>query len=191
MDRTEVSIHPAFCIGMAAAVMVLPIKWVIAWFAACFVHELCHYIMLISIGVPVYSIRIGISGVIMETEEMNPKQEMLCALAGPLGGIALLVGIRLFPRIAICGVIQSLFNLLPIYTMDGGRCLSSALTMVFGTSPTDRMMEKISWLTIGVLFVTAVYCSLIFDLGPLPVLATLIVALRNRKSKCSCKDVYK
>ena len=49
------------------------------------------------------------------------------ALAGPFGGLVLLLTARWLPRLAICGLMQSVFNLLPISPLDGSRAVSAML----------------------------------------------------------------
>jgi membrane-associated protease RseP (regulator of RpoE activity) len=122
-----VTITPGFLIQLAAAILLLPVNWVIGWLLAAAFHEFCHYIALCYNGVRVFSIKIGFSGAIIETEHMQPKQELFSALAGPLGGFLLLIFLQIFPRIAICAFIQSLFNLLPIYPFDGGRAIRAMI----------------------------------------------------------------
>lgn len=117
------SVTPGFLIQLATAVLLLPFDWIVAWLFAAAFHEFCHYITLRSCGVRVYSIQIGFSGAIIETDAMLPKQELLAALAGPFGGFLLLLLLRIFPRIAICALLQSLFNLIPLHPFDGGRAL--------------------------------------------------------------------
>lgn len=129
------TITPGFFIYFAAAVLLLPLKWVCAWFIASVIHELCHYFALRLCGVQVFSVRISCSGAIMETESMHPRQEILCALAGPLGGLLLLIILRIFPAIAICAFVQSVFNLLPVYPFDGGRALRAIIRVCRRKTP--------------------------------------------------------
>jgi len=122
-----ITITPGFFIYLATAILLLPLKWVCAWFVASAFHEFFHYFALRLCGVRIFTIRISSSGAIMETEAMHTSPEILCALAGPLGGLLLLVLLRIFPAIAICAFVQSVFNLLPIYPFDGGRALRAII----------------------------------------------------------------
>ncbi len=137
-----VSVTPGFLIQLATAILLLPINWVAAWLFAAVFHESCHYIVLRLYNVRVFSMRIGFSGAIIETEPMQPKQELLTALAGPFGGLVLLLLIRIFPRIAICALLQSLFNLLPIYPFDGGRALRASISWLRAKTLSEKPLAN-------------------------------------------------
>lgn len=122
-------IDGAVCIRWAILILLLPLKWVLAAFCAAAFHEGCHWLAVAMLGGRVYNLRLTPSGAVMETSAMEPWQELICALAGPLGGILLLALSRYAPRLALCAVCQSTFNLLPIYPLDGGRALRAGLQL--------------------------------------------------------------
>ena len=111
--------------------MCLPLKWVTSVSLAGAVHELSHILFLQLLHIPVFQIRVEPTGTIIQTAPLLPMQELLCAAAGPAGSILCLFLIRKFPLFAITALLQGLFNLLPIYPMDGGRILRAVCVMKF------------------------------------------------------------
>ena len=117
----------------ALILLILPFPWLLsALTAACF-HEMFHFAAIRYTGGKVLDIEFSCRGIIMETTELSIFQELLCALAGPVGSLLLFCGYPVIPRIAICAGVQALFNLLPIYPQDGGRIFRCIVTFLFPT----------------------------------------------------------
>ena len=127
MDRIWVSGWG--CVALALTLLVLPLPWVAAAVLAAAVHELCHYLAIAALGGQVGRIAVGSGGAAMELGCLSPVRELLAAAAGPVGSLSLMLMGRFFPRLAPCGLVQGLFNLLPIYPLDGGRILRRALEL--------------------------------------------------------------
>ena len=127
MDRIWVSGWG--CGALALTLLVLPLPWVAAAVLAAAVHELCHYLAIAALGGQVGRIAVGSGGAAMELGCLSPVRELLAAAAGPVGSLSLMLMGRFFPRLALCGLVQGLFNLLPIYPLDGGRILRRALEL--------------------------------------------------------------
>lgn len=111
----------------AFGVLILPFRWVMGLAIAILCHEGGHLLTLYLLGIPIMGIRSGMTGFRIVTYELTPTQEFLAASAGPLFSFLLLLIRNIFPELAICGLVQGLFNLLPIYPSDGGRILSAVL----------------------------------------------------------------
>lgn len=120
---------------MAALVLTLPLNWVFSAILAAAFHELSHLLMLRFLGIPIYALRIRAGGAVLDTGPMEPKEELLCALAGPLGSFLLVILIRITPRIAVCAFVQGLFNLIPLGNLDGDRIVRNAFRLLPGKSP--------------------------------------------------------
>lgn len=125
------SISAAGCLYGALLLLLLPLKFLICICSAAAVHEFCHILMLQICRVPIRSIRLGIGGAIIRTMPLQPRQELLCAAAGPCGSLLCLLLLRIFPLFALCGLLQGIYNLLPIYPLDGGRILQSLCLCCF------------------------------------------------------------
>ena len=165
------AVSGAFLILLALGVLILPLQWVCAMVLAAGFHELCHRAAIRLCGGRVPSFRIGTHGAKMEAVGLTPGQEMICSLAGPLGGLILLLFARWLPRTAICAAFQSLFNLLPIYPLDGGRILRC-----LGVS--GRYVEL--FCCVGIAFL-GIYGTFFLRLGILPLCVAGLVILRAKR----------
>ena len=112
---------------LALLLLTAPLPWVGAALAAAAFHEACHWAALRLTGGRLRGMTVSAAGAVLKTGPMEPRQELWSALAGPAGSLLLLTLLRRFPRIALCGGIQGLFNLLPVYPLDGGRALRCLL----------------------------------------------------------------
>lgn len=172
------------CFLAAAALFILPLRWLAAALIAASFHEFCHFTALRRCGVRILHLRIGITGTVMETEPMEVRQELLCALAGPLGSLVLTGAGRLFPILAICGLVQGLYNLLPLYPLDGGRIVRSMLCIFF-PGKQDRVMRMIQSAALFILTLLSFYC-LKYGIGVS--LALFFPAAKALARKIPCKE---
>ncbi len=167
---------------LALALLVLPMQWLLAIVLAAAFHELCHYWAVRLCGGEIHRITLGLTGARMEVSDLRPDRELICALAGPLGGLCLLIFVRWFPRTAICAAAQSLYNLLPVYPLDGGRALRCALEWKL---PMERAKEVCLWIEriclVGIV-VLGLYGMVKLRLGVLPLLLSLMIF-----GKIACK----
>ena len=129
-----IRISPYLYVYVAALLLLAPLKWLLAAGCAAAIHELSHLAMIYLLGIEVYSVQIGLRGTKIITEPMTDKSELLCAIAGPAGGLLILFFARWIPRVALCAAFQSIYNLLPIYPLDGGRALRCSARLLL----TDR-----------------------------------------------------
>ncbi len=160
-----------------------PVKWFAAVAASAVLHELCHMAMLRALRKEVCGVEIGVGGMEIRTEPMAAWQELLCALAGPASCLLTLPIARWFPRLAVCSVFHSLYNLLPIYPLDGGRALLSLAEMLLPLPVADRLCRYVEVAVILGIAGAGIYGTVILHLGLLPVLfAALLLVKAQKKS---------
>lgn len=153
----SVMIEPAALFFLALMLLIFPLKWVAGLLVAIAVHEMGHYLAIRLLGGRIHSIRVGVWGMVMETSSLSWMEEFVAALAGPVSGFVLMLLCRKIPEIALCAGIQSVYNLLPVYPLDGGRALRSLLYQLLP----GEQAEKGSKLAQTVFCILLGFCMLI------------------------------
>lgn len=121
----KLTISPWFCILWALNLLILPLRWTTGALLAALIHEAAHIAAIRLCKGHILSVTIGGHGAIIEASPMTRGRESLCALAGPLGSFSVLLMSEYFPEAAVWGLLQGLYNLLPIDPLDGGRVIRS------------------------------------------------------------------
>lgn len=187
MSRKRIFISPLFFLSIAAGLLIVPVRWLIAWLLATVVHELFHLITMMILRVPIYEIQISISGVRIQTGYMSWWKELICTLAGPLGAFALMLFSRYFPYMAICATIQSVFNLLPIYPFDGGRAIKCVTEKLIGEYYALKVLLIVKAITLVLFVVFSVWLALYTDIGVFSIILCSLLLIRTNIINRPCK----
>ncbi len=174
------------CIFGALLLLIVPLDWLLAAGAAAAVHEICHLTAIRLLGGQVDQIRIHLWGAQIDTRIPGKRRELLCAAAGPAGSLFMLHVCHFLPKLALCAGIQGLYNLLPIYPMDGGRILECALFLL-KIPNRQKILHAAALLTCIGLIILAAVCSCRYSLGYFPYLIALIFLTRVIRRKIPCK----
>lgn len=163
-------------------VLALPLRWLIAAAVSVAVHEMCHYFAVCMCGGQVYSLHISASGLKMRTSSLSAGRELVCALAGPAGSFLLFLMCIRMPRLALCALAHCVYNLIPLYPMDGGRAVENLLILLFPCWGTRLFMwfERV----LGAVFVmVCLWCCFVQKVGILPLVFAGIVLAKSELTK--------
>lgn len=116
--------------GAVFLLLFVSAPWLCAAGTAAVFHELGHILVLLTGKKKVTCIRIGITGARICSAPLTPGEAILSIAAGPAVSLSLAAALRIFPRLAICGIFQGLFNLLPIPGLDGWNLLRAMRELV-------------------------------------------------------------
>ena len=118
--------------------------------AACTLHELGHYLAIRLAGGDIKLIRLtGVGAEMVLGRPLSYWQEGLAALAGPGVNLLLALGFCSWEggvSFAGLNLALTLFNLLPVGRLDGGRAVSCTLALLMGP---DRACWVTAWLDRG------------------------------------------
>lgn len=182
MDRSVDFSGPA-CILGAFLLLTVPLRWLLAALLAALVHECGHAAAIFLSGGKIRTLRIGAFGACMDVAEMPPWKEFFCTLAGPAASFFLLFFAREIPRTAVCGLVQGIYNLLPVYPLDGGRMLHCVLRKLAGEKTGLRMASMVETAFRWLLALCGIAAAVMLRIGLIPALGLTLFAC-SRKIPC-------
>lgn len=147
-----------------------------------FIHELGHLLAGIFLGMKPEKIEIMPFGISISfnilVEDYNHKikrgnlfeiKKILVALAGPLTNLIIIllafkINLEIISNLMIiyCNLLLMIFNLLPIYPLDGGRILKFILHIVCGKEKSEYLINNISFIIL--MLITVLSSILIYKL---------------------------
>ena len=175
--RRRIDVTAGFCILWAVLILSLPMKLLLGAAAAALFHELCHAAALKLAGGRIGGITFGAGGITMEMDAMAPGRELWCALAGPAG--SLMLAVLPLGTVSLCALVQGIFNLLPVWPLDGGRAVGCLLELL----GLQRLQRGLEWLFLLALLGAAAWLRL----GMGAVVLWMLLAAR----KFPCKRLTK
>ena len=183
----NIRVDGAVYIWLAIGVLILPLSWQMAGILAAIVHEICHYLAATVFRVRIRGMRIGIGGMLMHMEPMPAGKEFAIAMAGPAGSLLLTLFLRRWPELAVYGMIQGLYNLIPVYPLDGGRALEGVMRMLLPERWIRPAADLIEGILLAALVTVGFLSVFVWKLGIIPLLVAVLLVIQRKNRKIPCK----
>ncbi len=181
-------VSPGFCVMISLYLLILPLNWVVGWCVAVLAHELSHYTALKLCGIHVNMVILTFTGAEIRSEPLNPMQDLICTLAGPVGGLVPVLLGQHMPYAAICSLLLSCYNLLPVYPLDGGRGLSCLLQILCGMDAGKRIAKIVEIVSIILLVLIAINLTIYFNSVIFLAVISVSIGIRCCLLKYPCKE---
>ena len=190
MKRTS---HKTSCLTVSAGIyfalallmLLVPLRWILAWSVSVAVHELFHLAAIRCFGYRILALHIGIDGARIQAQQMSLWQEWICAMAGPFGGMLLLLLAGVFPKLALCSAFHTLYNLLPVYPQDGGRAFRCGAKLVFPEKLADFICRFAEYTCLAGVGALGIYGTFILNAGAFPLIFAILFLYRSHRMKIS------
>ena len=173
----QITVKPNTYIFVAVLLLLVPFPWLVAWSLAIVVHELCHWLAVRLCGGRIKRLCVGVAGADMQSSGLSERKYLFSVLCGPIGGFLPILFGAWIPRIALCSWLLSVYNLMPVLPLDGGR----ALQIFLNNETKFHKIEKIFLISVTI---CATYVAVFLHLGLLPVCIVGILWLKSRKIPC-------
>ncbi len=154
----KIKVHPLFLILLFLSGLTGKISNFVLAFLSVLIHELAHILTALGFGYHTVSVELFPFGGVAKMEYSlfnDPVAEAITAIAGPVQSLILALLTKVFsPFLHLPGITQevfninlglALFNILPLYPLDGGRILRSIFVGIGGGYKTaTRMVVKLT-----------------------------------------------
>ncbi len=150
---------------------------------AAVLHEVGHLLALLSMGVPIYSLKISCFGAVISAAPLSDGRQIVCSLAGPAVNLTLFCfTARFAPHFAAVNALLAAYNLLPIAPLDGGVALRSALSLFCLPARQRKIGSAVQAVVLTVCAAAALYGTFVVRCGIWPLLfGALVVRLPREK----------
>lgn len=167
----KIKFHPFFIIYVFLCIYFNWFNDIFYYIVTIVLHEYGHYFLAKKKGYETYGIVFNVYGAGLNSSSIyKKKDDVLISLAGPLVNLCLIVLIIMFwwifPTTYLftygffkSNLIVMIFNLLPIYPLDGGRVIIAFLSMYFNRKKILKI-NKIIGCLFGVFFILLFLISL-------------------------------
>ncbi len=171
IGEIEIKINYLLCFSFILFFMLGYIETAILSFIIVLLHELAHTIVAKILGYHIYDIEIFPFGGVARIEELigiNPKDEIIIAIAGPISNLIMAcigyyayywLGIErdLMVFFVYSNIIIGVFNLIPILPLDGGRVIRAYLAYFLGFKKATKIIVRLSKLCCIAIFIFGIY----------------------------------
>ena len=184
----QVDIRAGFCIFLAFLCLTLPLPWLAAAMTAAVIHETCHILAVFLSGGTIQRMIIGVHGAVIDASSLPVLPHLICILAGPAGSLLLALIGNSLPRLALCGLVQGLFNLLPLYPLDGGRALKCVTAYLYAPETADVICRWTERCVKTAIVIIGLWACFFLKLGMAPVAFSLLLLSGTSSGKFPCKE---
>ena len=162
--------------------------WIINYLSALIIHELAHLWVALKSGYSLRFVKLDMFGMSVElNERIDDKDTFKINIAGPVVNLLMcLICMSLYWLIpnsfyylnsfCLANLVLAVFNLLPVYPLDGGKIFSG----VIQNKRTYRLLDCIIRYSLAILSI----CAFVFSCFAKPNLIFLLVAVYFVASKC-------
>lgn len=184
----NIMVSPQLLLLVPVLLLVIPLQWVLAIICSILLHEMCHIFAARMLSKRILCISLGSSGVEIQTDNMDQLEELIVSLAGPASCLIALLLARHFPRFAVCSVVHSVYNMLPLYPLDGGRAFRCMTRLLLPQNAANKISNIVESLCVFLSILVFLGAAVFLRLGFLPILAGGMFVVRHHNRKKSCKD---
>ena len=121
--QNRIRVDHGFLYLLAILLLTIPLRWIAASSLAGAFHELGHFAAVQLLDGHVSAVDFTLHGARMHVTPLCQRKQLFCLLAGPAASFFLMLLWPIFPRVALCGLAQGVYNLLPFGNQDGAQAL--------------------------------------------------------------------
>lgn len=176
MAKLKIKLHPLFVLYVFLCIYFGWYNYIFYYVLAVFLHEMGHYIVAKHYGYQVDAMLFAVYGAGLQTNNAyKAKDDIKISLAGPLVNFALIIlsvtfwwivpSLYLFTYdFVICNIVVMVFNLLPIYPLDGGRILLAVLPKKYNKDKVLKVSHIICFI-LGIVFLFVFIISICYSVN--------------------------